>query len=252
PVPHAPAVEVLVVSPGTPSSTTIIQDAPSISHSPSSSEVQAPILHQGVVAGPTFKNNPFVQAENDPFVNVFALEPSFKESSSGDVSTAKSNQVIQPHEHLRKWNKDHPNDNVIVKPKNFKTAVTEACLFEAMLEEIHEFDRLQARLVAKGYRQDEGIYFEESFALVARIYAIRIFIANAAIKNMTIYQMDVKTAFPNGEEYERELLKIGDDGVFLVGGGEGEDDIENLKRGDGFSSKDVIEMKRSDYHIKEF
>ncbi|GKF40638.1 retrovirus-related pol polyprotein from transposon TNT 1-94, partial [Tanacetum coccineum] len=53
----------------------------------------------------------------------------------------------------------------------------------------------KARLVAKGYRQEEGIDFEESFAPVARIEAIRIFIANAATKNMIIYQMDVKTAF---------------------------------------------------------
>ncbi|GJV66901.1 retrovirus-related pol polyprotein from transposon TNT 1-94 [Tanacetum coccineum] len=57
----------------------------------------------------------------------------------------------------------------------------------------------KARLVAKGYRQDKGIDFEESFASVARIEAIRIFIANAASKNMTIYQMDVKTIFLNGE-----------------------------------------------------
>ncbi|GKE39430.1 retrovirus-related pol polyprotein from transposon TNT 1-94, partial [Tanacetum coccineum] len=56
-----------------------------------------------------------------------------------------------------------------------------------------------ARLVAKGYHQKEGIDFEESFAPFARIEAIRIFIANAANKNMTIYQMDVKTAYLNGE-----------------------------------------------------
>ncbi|GJR75045.1 retrovirus-related pol polyprotein from transposon TNT 1-94 [Tanacetum coccineum] len=55
------------------------------------------------------------------------------------------------------------------------------------------------RLVAQGFRQEEGIDFEESFAPVARIEAIRIFIANAAKKNMTIYQMDVKMAFLNGE-----------------------------------------------------
>ncbi|GKF56110.1 retrovirus-related pol polyprotein from transposon TNT 1-94, partial [Tanacetum coccineum] len=54
-------------------------------------------------------------------------------------------------------------------------------------------------MVAKGYRQEEGIDFEESVAPVACIEAIRIFIANAASKNMTIYQMDVKTAFLNGE-----------------------------------------------------
>nr|GEY33003.1 retrovirus-related Pol polyprotein from transposon TNT 1-94 [Tanacetum cinerariifolium] len=60
-----------------------------------------------------------------------------------------------------------------------------------------------AQLVAKGYRQEEGIDFEESFALVSRIEAIRIFIANAASKNMTIYQMDVKVAFLNGELKEK-------------------------------------------------
>ncbi|GKA39293.1 retrovirus-related pol polyprotein from transposon TNT 1-94 [Tanacetum coccineum] len=57
----------------------------------------------------------------------------------------------------------------------------------------------KARLVAKGYRQEKGIDFEESFAHVARLEAIRIFITNATNKNMTIYQMDVKTAFLNGE-----------------------------------------------------
>ncbi|GJV60949.1 retrovirus-related pol polyprotein from transposon TNT 1-94, partial [Tanacetum coccineum] len=62
----------------------------------------------------------------------------------------------------------------------------------------------KARLVAKGYRQEEGIDFEESFALVARIEAIKIFIENAANKNMTIYQMDVKTAFLN-EELREEV-----------------------------------------------
>nr|GEW22054.1 hypothetical protein [Tanacetum cinerariifolium] len=57
----------------------------------------------------------------------------------------------------------------------------------------------KACLVAKGYCQEEGIDFEESFATVARIEAIRIFIANYSNKNMTIYKMDVKTAFLNGE-----------------------------------------------------
>nr|GEW89647.1 copia protein [Tanacetum cinerariifolium] len=52
---------------------------------------------------------------------------------------------------------------------------------------------------AEGYQQEEGIDFAKSFAPVARIEAIRIFIANAASKNMTIYQMDVKTTFLNGE-----------------------------------------------------
>ncbi|GJX23206.1 retrovirus-related pol polyprotein from transposon TNT 1-94 [Tanacetum coccineum] len=53
-------------------------------------------------------------------------------------------------------------------------------------------------MVARGYRQEEGIDFEESFAPVARLDAIRIFLAYAAHMNMIVYQMDVKTAFLNG------------------------------------------------------
>ncbi|GJX75723.1 retrovirus-related pol polyprotein from transposon TNT 1-94, partial [Tanacetum coccineum] len=120
-----------------------------------------------------------------------------------------------------------------VEPKNFKQAVTEPSWINAMQEEIHEFERLKvwelvtcpdnlfliklkwiykvktdesggvlknkARLVAQGFRQEEGIDFEESFSPVARIKAIRIFVAYAAHKNMIICQMDVKTAFLNGE-----------------------------------------------------
>ncbi|GKA62423.1 retrovirus-related pol polyprotein from transposon TNT 1-94 [Tanacetum coccineum] len=64
----------------------------------------------------------------------------------------------------------------------------------------------KARLVAQGFRQEDGIDFEESFTPVARIKAIRIFVANAANKNMTIFQMDVKTAFLNGELNEEVYI----------------------------------------------
>ncbi|GJX28718.1 retrovirus-related pol polyprotein from transposon TNT 1-94 [Tanacetum coccineum] len=90
--------------------------------------------------------------------------------------------------------------------------MTKPSWIDAMQEEIHEFERLQVKidefggvlknkaiLVSQGFRKEEGIDFEESFAPVARIEAIRIFIANAAHKNMMIYQMDVKTAFLNCE-----------------------------------------------------
>ncbi|GJS38484.1 retrovirus-related pol polyprotein from transposon TNT 1-94 [Tanacetum coccineum] len=50
----------------------------------------------------------------------------------------------------------------------------------------------------RGYRQEEGIHFEESFAPVARMEAIRIFLAYSAHKSFTVYQMDVKTAFLHG------------------------------------------------------
>ncbi|GKA91027.1 retrovirus-related pol polyprotein from transposon TNT 1-94 [Tanacetum coccineum] len=71
--------------------------------------------------------------------------------------------------------------------------------YKVKLDEYGDVLKNKAKLVAKGYQKDEGIDFEESFALVARIEAIRIFIANAASKNITIYQMDVKTTFLNGE-----------------------------------------------------
>ncbi|GJR82379.1 retrovirus-related pol polyprotein from transposon TNT 1-94 [Tanacetum coccineum] len=224
PASPAPAVSVPVNSAGTPSSTTIDQDAPSPSHSPSSSALQSPNLHQDVAANTTLMEyNPFAPIDNHPFINVFALEPSSEASSSGDLSSAESPYVSQTLHHLGKWSKDNPLGLILlqsplaistkkqlatdalwclynsvmskVEPKNFKSAITEDCWFQAMQDEIYEFDRLpikldeygdvmknKARLVAKGYRQEEGIDFEESFAPVARIEAIRIFIANAASK----------------------------------------------------------------------
>nr|GEX12222.1 retrovirus-related Pol polyprotein from transposon TNT 1-94 [Tanacetum cinerariifolium] len=79
---------------GTPSSTTIDQDAPSPSHSPSSSKLQHPISHQGVAAGSTIiKDNPFAHADNNPFVNMFASEPSSEASSFEDASSAESTHM---------------------------------------------------------------------------------------------------------------------------------------------------------------
>nr|GEY62521.1 retrovirus-related Pol polyprotein from transposon TNT 1-94 [Tanacetum cinerariifolium] len=122
------------------------------------------------------------------------------------------------------------------EPKNIKEAMANSAWIEAMQEELHQFDRLQvwklvdkpfdeliiklkwllknkkdedqtvirhkARLVEKGYAQEEGIDFEESFALIARLEAVWIFIAYAAHKSFPIYQMDVKTAFLNGPPKE--------------------------------------------------
>nr|GEW77838.1 retrovirus-related Pol polyprotein from transposon TNT 1-94 [Tanacetum cinerariifolium] len=115
-------------------------------------------------ARPTLEDNPLAQADNNPFVNVFALEPKSDESSSGDISSTESTQI-----------------------------------YKVKLDDYGDVLKNKAQLVAKGYRQEEGIDFEESLAPVARIEASRIFIANASRKNMIIYQMDVKTAFLNGE-----------------------------------------------------
>ncbi|GKG42878.1 retrovirus-related pol polyprotein from transposon TNT 1-94, partial [Tanacetum coccineum] len=65
------------------------------------------------------------------------------------------------------------------------------------LDELGGILKNKARLVARGYRQEEGIDFEEYFALVARLKGIQIFLAFVAHMNMIVYQMDVKTAFLN-------------------------------------------------------
>ncbi|GKA92482.1 retrovirus-related pol polyprotein from transposon TNT 1-94 [Tanacetum coccineum] len=87
----------------------------------------------------------------------------------------------------------------IVEPKNIKEAMADSAWIEAMQDELHQSEEFTiTRLVAKGYAQEEGIDFEESFAPVARLEAVRIFVAHAAHKSFPIYQMDVKTAFLNG------------------------------------------------------
>nr|GEW10293.1 hypothetical protein [Tanacetum cinerariifolium] len=131
-----------------------------------------------------------------------------KVSSDQSSSTDSIHTVALPYhqlsEHYSKWTKDHPLENIIsqlarpiftrlqlheqalfchydaflmsVEPKTYKDTLTQSCWIKAMQEELNEFERLEnkARLVARGYRQKEGIDFEESFAPVARLEAIRI------------------------------------------------------------------------------
>nr|GFA61502.1 retrovirus-related Pol polyprotein from transposon TNT 1-94 [Tanacetum cinerariifolium] len=98
-----------------------------------------------------------------------------------------------------------------MEPKNVKEAMTDPAWIESMHEELLQFKRMdnkhdeeqtvirnKSRLVVRGYRQEEGLDFEESFAPVARMEAIRIFLAYAAHISFTMFQMDVKTAFLHG------------------------------------------------------
>ncbi|GJZ90154.1 retrovirus-related pol polyprotein from transposon TNT 1-94 [Tanacetum coccineum] len=212
-----------------PMSTSIDQDAPSISIPSSQEQEHSLIIFQGFEESPktpTFHDDPLNESPN--------------EDSTSHGSSSNVRQLHTPLEYLSRWTKDHPIANVIgdpsrsastrkqletdamwcyfdafltlVEPKNFKQAMTEPSWIDAMQEEIYEFKRLEvktdeygvvlknkARLVAQGFRQEEGINFEESFAPVARIEAIRIFVVYSALKNMIMYQMDVKTAFLNAE-----------------------------------------------------
>nr|GEU44278.1 retrovirus-related Pol polyprotein from transposon TNT 1-94 [Tanacetum cinerariifolium] len=72
-------------------------------------------------------------------------------------------------------------------------------IYKVKMDEFGGVLKNKARLVAQGFRQEKGINFEESFALVARLEAIHIIVANAAYKNITNFQMYVKMAFLNGE-----------------------------------------------------
>jgi len=71
-------------------------------------------------------------------------------------------------------------------------------VFRNKLDELGAVTRNKARLVVQGYNQEEGIDYEETFAPVARIEAIRILIAFAIHREIKLYQMDVKSAFLNG------------------------------------------------------
>nr|GFD25672.1 hypothetical protein [Tanacetum cinerariifolium] len=78
------------------------------------------------------------------------------------------------------------------EPKNIKEAMADSAWIESMQEELRQFDRLD------GYAKKEEVDFEESFAPVARLEAVWLFLAYATHKSFTVYQMDVKTTFLYG------------------------------------------------------
>ncbi|GKD97940.1 retrovirus-related pol polyprotein from transposon TNT 1-94 [Tanacetum coccineum] len=135
------------------------------------------------------------------------------------------------------------------EPKSIKEAMLDHSWIESMQDELNKFKRLdvwelvplpngknvikvkwlwnnktdakntviqnKSRLVAKGYSQQEGIDFEESFAPVARLEAVQMFVAYAAHKNFTIYQMDVKTVFLNDPLKEEVFVHQYPRGIFI-------------------------------------
>nr|GEU96872.1 integrase, catalytic region, zinc finger, CCHC-type, peptidase aspartic, catalytic [Tanacetum cinerariifolium] len=86
--------------------------------------------------------------------------------------------------------------------------ISSGLIYKVKLDELGGILKNKARLVARGYCQEEGIDFEESFAPVARLEAIRIFLAYAAHMNMVVYQMDVKTASLNGNLREKSKYTL--------------------------------------------
>ncbi|GJV66183.1 retrovirus-related pol polyprotein from transposon TNT 1-94 [Tanacetum coccineum] len=232
PAPEVIALITEVVAPeptastGSPSSITVGQDAPSPSNSQTTPETQSPIIPNDVEEDN--HNLDVTHMNNDPFFGIPIPENDSAAYSSSDVIPIVMHTATPHTEYVTKWTKDHPLDNIIselerpvstrlqlheqalfcyynafltsVELKNYKDALTQACWIEAMQEELNEFERLKVwELVPRPDKvQEEGIDFEESFAPVARLDAIRIFLAYAAHMNMIVYQMDVKTAFLNG------------------------------------------------------
>ncbi|GJT33338.1 retrovirus-related pol polyprotein from transposon TNT 1-94 [Tanacetum coccineum] len=208
------------VSTGSPSSTNVNQAAPSPSHSQTTPKTQPPVIPNDVEED----NHDILIAHmgNDLYFGIPILEIPSDQSSS-------------------KWTKDHLLENIIgelnrpvstrlqlheqalfcyydafltvVEPKTYKDALTQSCWIESMQEELNEFEHLEVwELVPRPDKVMvitlKGIYkvkldeLGESFAPVARLEAIRIFLAFAAHMNIVVYQMDVKTAFLNGNLWE--------------------------------------------------
>ncbi|GJR98711.1 retrovirus-related pol polyprotein from transposon TNT 1-94 [Tanacetum coccineum] len=172
PVPSATAVNAQVVPPGTSLSTTIAQDSPSTSASSSTSDMHHPVLHQGIVEEPTLKDSLITHDVLHPSFNPVTGEPGSAHSSSVNVNSAEPNQVNQPPDHLRRWTKDHPLDNIIGNPSRpelvprpiYVMVIALQWIYKVKLDEYGDVLKNKAQLVAKGYRQGEGIDFEESFA----------------------------------------------------------------------------------------
>ncbi|GKE69280.1 retrovirus-related pol polyprotein from transposon TNT 1-94, partial [Tanacetum coccineum] len=192
--------------------------------------------HPAIIAdnGPNamFDDNTFV----NPFA--IPSTSAAESSSSQYVDPSNMHMFYQPYPHEYQWTKDHPLEQVIgepsrlvltrnqlrtdgdmcmyaltvstIEPRNVNEAMTEPAWIESMQEELLQFKRLDVWVLVPpsdnikpltlkwGYRQEEGIDFEKSFTPVARMEAIRIFLAYVAHKSFTVFQMDVKNVFLHG------------------------------------------------------
>ncbi|GJX20352.1 retrovirus-related pol polyprotein from transposon TNT 1-94 [Tanacetum coccineum] len=187
---------------------------------------------------PSTPTNVHAEENNDnqaEFTNPFCTPVQENvESSSRNIGTSNMHTFNQTQDSEYRWTKYHPLTQVhgnpskpvqtrrqlatdpemcmfaltvsIAEPKNIKEAMADSVWIEAMQEELHQFDRLQVwELVDKPFGKNviklkwkRLLISKESFAPVARLEAVRIFVAYAAHKSFPIYQMDVKTAFLNG------------------------------------------------------
>ncbi|GKB16013.1 integrase, catalytic region, zinc finger, CCHC-type containing protein [Tanacetum coccineum] len=203
-----------VIPTGLSVSIAIDLDAPSGSHTSSPLDHHSSSVHHGVAGEQYAEVNPFAAANPEPFVNVFAPDYNSEASSSREITIPELNQSTHTQNIIRMTN-SHLLITLLllgtlfdwyllrssllqmlcdvwelVPPPDCAMIISLMWIYKVKLDDYGGVLKNKARLVAKGYRQEEGLNFEESFALVARLEAIRISLANAANKNMTVYQVD--------------------------------------------------------------
>nr|GFA40772.1 hypothetical protein [Tanacetum cinerariifolium] len=167
---------------------TVDQDAPSPSNSQTTLEPQSSIIPNDVEDDN--HDLDIAHMNNNPFFGIsFPEVPSDQSLSTDIIHTIAIHEELNEFERLKVWELVPRPDKVMV--------ITLKWIYKVKLDELGSILKNMARLVARGYCQEEGIDFEQSFAPVARLEAIRIFLAFAAHMNMVVYQMDVKTAFLN-------------------------------------------------------
>nr|GEX06341.1 hypothetical protein [Tanacetum cinerariifolium] len=148
------------------------------------------------------------QVADDEFINIFyTLVQDQGDTSSRHVDSSNMHTFYQRYPSEHHWTKDHPLEQVIGNPsqsvRTRRQLESDGEMYTFALtknkrDEENTVIRNKSRLVAKGYAQKEGVDFEESFAPVARLEVVRLFITYAAHKSFTVYHMDIKTTFLYG------------------------------------------------------
>ena len=149
---------------------------------------------QGVRTRSNFKN------VNNYLAFVSQIEPKIFKEAEKD-----SNWIVAMQDELNQFERSKVWD-LVEEPFNHPIIGTK-WVFRNKLDENGAVIKNKARLVAQGYNQEEGIDFDETFAPVARLEAIRMLLAYACSMNIKLYQMDVKSAFLNGIINEEVYVK---------------------------------------------
>lgn len=141
-----------------------------------------------------------MSGEEANFCLLSKLEPkTYAETSKDECWVAAMKEEIDQIEKNRTC-------ELVPRPAN-KNVIGAKWVFRNKLDENGKVARNKARLVCKGYSKIEGIDYGETFALVARLEAIRIFLVFSAYRNFKIYQMDVRTIFLNGHLEEEVYME---------------------------------------------